>query len=160
MKNKLVIIVVLLLGLAVFFVVYKTKNIAQPVNKPVTENLFPLYPLELSTKYITDEEWPPKIELIPGEFKCLNSVDSIGINARVDEKIINGRTYCVTIKSEGAAGSTYTTYTYDTAGEPGEIVRITTTLRFVQCENYNNPKKSECKQEQAVFSPNITILGI
>jgi hypothetical protein len=63
---------------------------------------------------------------------------------------INGHEYCVTQASEGAAGSTYTTYTY-TWAQGAQTGKLSFVLQKVQCANYDEPQKTACKSEQAAF---------
>ena len=67
--------------------------------------------------------------------------------------------YCVESLSEGAAGSTYTSYTYTTL-KKGNLVKVNFTLRFPQCDNYDDPQKSECKQERTIFNPDSIVTGL
>jgi hypothetical protein len=65
-----------------------------------------------------------------------------------------GQTYCVTKQSEGAAGSVYTTYQYETAlGD--SIATVLFTLRTPQCLNYDNPQQSACISEQTGFDVDV-----
>ncbi len=68
------------------------------------------------------------------------------------KKNLGGQNVCENIMSEGAAGSIYTTYNYSWA-RGGQTVSLSFTLRMVQCDNYDDPNKSECKQERANFDP-------
>ena len=67
------------------------------------------------------------------------------------DKKINGRDYCVTISSEGAAGSIYTTYAYVTKIQD-KFVSFSFILLATQCDNFDEPEKSACKSERATFS--------
>jgi membrane-bound inhibitor of C-type lysozyme len=89
------------------------------------------YP-DFSHEYITPVAWPPLVTKI-GAVLC-----EVG-----EVKEIDGTEYCVTTLSEGAAGSTYTTYTYEREG-----VRAEFTLRFPQCLNYDQPEQTACVQDQ------------
>ncbi|HEY0011008.1 MAG TPA: hypothetical protein VGB97_03850 [Candidatus Paceibacterota bacterium] len=105
------------------------------------------YPKELPTTYIRVAEWPPKI--LRGEaFACEEGETEIGATR---EERINGKIYCVTSISEGAAGSTYTEYTYRTQDARGPLT-LNFTLRSVQCGNYNEPERGACEAERAAFS--------
>lgn len=97
------------------------------------------YPEELPTEYIIAQEWPPNIELRIAQFLCA-----------VPLREINGREYCVGEETEGAAGSIYTTYTYNTIKNEKMIV-ISFTLRYLQCGNYSEPRKTECESEREIF---------
>ncbi len=97
------------------------------------------YPDPFPGTYVSAQAWPPKVTLSSKAFSCAAPL------------VIHGNTYCMTQSSEGAAGSTYTTYRYTTHHDAG-LITLDFTLRFVQCGNYDEPKQSACKTEQAAFS--------
>lgn len=100
------------------------------------------YPKELQTTYIHTADWPPKFTVTNGVFICKDT----GIVT-----IINRQQYCVIKESQGAAGSTYTNYSYSTQKD-GKLVTLTFTLRFPQCGNYNDPQKTACENERTTFN--------
>ncbi len=110
------------------------------------------YPDPLPTTYISSVDWPPQVTMTAGTLTCAGSgaASSSEIIPAGMLKVINTRTYCVSKESEGAAGSTYTTYNYATA-QGDFVANITFTLRTPQCMNYDEPKQSACKNEQAQF---------
>jgi hypothetical protein len=111
------------------------------------------YPDPFPAQYISlaSDAQMPKIEVLSTPYSCTKGTKVInGIETRVDEGTINGRTYCVTESSEGAAGSVYTTYTYTTTIS-GKVVRGSFVLRSVQCANYEEPNKSACQNEHESF---------
>jgi hypothetical protein len=121
----------------------------------VHENRF-VFPETLSTKYVSTVEWPPLVQVKKGTFVCEESgSDVVGVG-RVEKRLVNGREYCVTTLREGAAGSTYSKYTYVFA-RGAEVVTMQFTLRAVTCENYDEPAQSECKVERAAFSVDAMI---
>lgn len=99
------------------------------------------YPEKLPTSYINTAEWPPQIKVLNGPYVCTTKA----------ERVIDGKKFCVTEEAEGAAGSTYTTYTY-ISQFGNKALSTTFTLRAVQCANYDEPKASECTMERASFS--------
>jgi hypothetical protein len=114
------------------------------------------YPETLGTTYIKTQEWPPKVTVAEGPFTCTESGSQITENGQTVKKTINGHVYCVTIQSEGAAGSTYTTYTYVTMLQ-NKMVSFNFVLKAVQCGNYNDPEKSDCESERANFDIDSTV---
>jgi hypothetical protein len=84
-------------------------------------------------------------------FTCKQTGKAIGPDGQTVSKNINGSNYCITTQSEGAAGSTYTTYTYKLPVQK-KVVTITFVARTPQCMNYDEPKQSECKDEETNFS--------
>jgi hypothetical protein len=109
------------------------------------------YPAKLSTTYISLVEEAPTVAVTGGPMTCKASGSEITPAGSTELKTIDGKAYCVTTKSEGAAGSTYTEYTYATEKE-GKVVAVTFTLRAVQCANYDEPQQTACEAERANFS--------
>ena len=111
------------------------------------------YPEELGTQYVHAQEWPPLVEQVVNVFSCeegdITAADGPLKSASLHE--IEGKAYCVTLFSEGAAGSTYTTYEYSTQQEE-RVVRIVFTLRTPQCVNYDEPERTACTAEQRAFN--------
>lgn len=108
------------------------------------------YPETLGTIYMRAYDWPPKVAVTNGPFECLAAGSEIERAGRTEPRTVNGRTYCVTKESEGAAGSIYTQYAY--AVDRGDTVLIfTATVRATQCANYDDTHRIQCEQERAAF---------
>ncbi len=109
------------------------------------------YPQKLSTTYIQPQTWPPTVKLTKAAFSCpagehvMNGLPTMNVTRTIDS-----RTYCVSSSSQGAAGTTYTDYTYATE-QNGQLLSISFTLRYPQCLNYDDPQKGECQQERNTF---------
>ena len=118
----------------------------------------PASPAGGSTNYIHPQEWPPKLLIIDNAgFSCEEG--GLGINGRPGmtiQKSINNTVYCIDSVSGGAAGTFYTDYTY-TFLKDGKLVKLTFTLAYPQCENYNDPQKTECEQERQTFDLDVLI---
>ncbi len=108
------------------------------------------YPAALSTKYINALDWPPKVQIIDAPFSCTGAGSETAQGGITEKKVINGRTYCITHETQGAAGSIYTMYAYATEIN-GKTPVFTFSLRAVQCANYDEPQKTECDTERAAF---------
>jgi hypothetical protein len=113
-----------------------------------------MYPEPLPTEFVTVADWPPAVSLVAGEFVCAG-VDTATANGAANSstilRVIGQSEYCVSVAYEGAAGSTYTTYQYVT--KQGDFLeQVSFTLRTPQCLNYDEPKQSTCKLEQANFA--------
>ncbi len=110
------------------------------------------YPEKLDTQYIFAQEWPPKLQVIDNSvFSCEQG--GLGINGRPGmtiQKKMNNIVYCIESVSEGAAGTFYTDYTY-TFLKDSKLVKLSFTLAYPQCDNYDDPKKTECEQERQTF---------
>ncbi len=127
----------------------KCEFVACPDNNPTAnwqtytdpvKNISFKYPSGIGTTYITAVEWPPSVEIKNETLSCTT-----------EKRTINAHQYCVSSVSEGAAGSTYTQYVYATQ-ENTRTAFVRFTLRTVQCENYDDPKKTDCKNERDAFT--------
>lgn len=109
-----------------------------------------LYPERIPTTFISAAAWPPEVVRANTRYKCVESAATTG-GSVTKKHLVGDREYCVTESSEGAAGSTYRTfeYSFQFGGEP---YRTTFTLRYPQCDNYDEPQKSACKAEQGTYS--------
>lgn len=113
------------------------------LSQPDTRGIQFMYPEKLGTTYISTaapEGWPPRVWLEAGDYSC----------AEQDEHKVGDRTLCLVRTSEGAAGSTYTTYHYITA-QDDFLAHTEFTLRFPQCLNYDEPQQNACQREQSSY---------
>ncbi len=112
------------------------------------------YPANLGTRFIlTDpQSWPPTVTLATTTFSCVQGQPTVnGLPTQKTKKVINGKIYCVETDNEGAAGTMYSTYTYTTL-KNAKLVSLTFTVRYPQCDNYDDPNKTECKNERQNFN--------
>lgn len=114
------------------------------------------YPVELGTKYISLTDWPPVLSSASSAYSCTQAGSEIEREGITTEVKVNGRTYCETKISEGAAGSTYTQYVY-TRAAGSSTQSLTFTLRSVQCGNYNAPEMNTCQAERDAFNPVVIV---
>lgn len=114
------------------------------------------YPKEILAEHISEAKWPPKLIIEDRSFICNPSGNEIQQGGQTEQRLVDNRVYCITKESEGAAGSIYTTYTYEFPKDHQTGV-ITFTLRFVQCQNYDDPKASECESERSTFDIDGTV---
>lgn len=98
------------------------------------------------TEYVVPVQWPPEVIVSSEKYSC-----KIGSQTKVLN--INGKSYCVTTQSEGAAGSVYTTYNYKTLIQK-KTVAMNFIVRVPQCANYDDPKKTDCENEKKNFNIN------
>ncbi|NCB20347.1 MAG: hypothetical protein EOM88_00270 [Clostridia bacterium] len=114
------------------------------------------YPKEILSEYISEAQWPPKLIIEDRPFICNPSGNEIQQGGQTEQRLVDNRVYCITKESEGVAGSIYTAYTYEFPKDNQTGV-ITFTLRFVQCQNYDEPKASECESERSAFDIDGTV---
>ena len=108
------------------------------------------YPQDLNTTYINASDWPPQVQVLSGPFACVDAGEPNARSGQTLAKTINGHNYCITIVSEGAAGSTYLQYAYETTMQDKNLY-FTFTLREPQCANYDDPQKTTCETERKSF---------
>ncbi len=127
-----------------------------------TENITFKYPESIKASYVSLNKWPPEIKIISNNYPkeveiegndliCKQTPKEESFYKRVYEKTINGREYCIKAVSEGAAGSTYTTYNYSTIFN-GDLLTINFVLQFPNCGNYPEAKRKECNKEREGFN--------
>ncbi len=115
------------------------------------------YPANLGTKYINLIDWPPQVAVINGPLSCTEAGTATSTAGVTKQQTINGRVYCVTTETQGAAGSIYYQYAYASQMPDGRVAILTFTAQYPQCVNYPEPKQTECKNEEASFDINPTI---
>lgn len=119
------------------------------------------YPETLSTKYLSPVVWPPELKVVNGEFSCLEGGTELAEEGETSLVIYQDQEFCLTKASEGAAGSTYTTYLYQVpVADWLAVVQVSLALRAPQCMNYDEPQASECEAELANFDPNLLALEL
>ncbi len=102
-------------------------------------------------KYITPVDWPPKVRTENGNYSCTTNGDETSRAGRTEEQTIDGKKYCVTVETDGAAGSIYKQYAYVFRSGTNMLKTVTFSIRQVQCGNYPEPKMSECQNERNSF---------
>lgn len=112
------------------------------------------YPKADSGNYVSVLDWPPTLQVLG------NSSQSGDPVCPTASRVINGKKYCVTVTSEGAAGSTYNQYAYVSKFSDGSQASLTFTARLVQCANYDEPLSTECKSAQASFDSDALADGV
>jgi hypothetical protein len=169
LNTILLIIVIILLAVGVYFLVNKKsqpqdgdflQNSEQENTVPVvinqqsapSANTITFAPL--TTTYIGGQssggQWPPLVTTVPANSPCTATNPEF---EKVAQRTINGKVYCVQTRTESASGSTYTTYTYTTG-----TTRVTFTLRFSNCGNYDDLQNNQCLAERANFNPDKIII--
>lgn len=116
------------------------------------------YPESLGDKYTGTVDWPPLIQILNEPFTCTEAGSEIGRAGKTEKRLVDNRFYCLTKITEGAAGSVYTQHAYafpvNSTGFSqggGQTAIFTFSTRRVQCDNYDEPEKTECKNLQTAF---------
>jgi len=115
------------------------------------------YPKELLVKYVSVAEWPPVIKIETGAYSCQTTPQEVSSMSDItSERMVDNRTYCVNIKNEGAAGSVYSSYIYTTT-KNGKLVKISFTLQYPNCNNYDEEQRKACTNEREAFDIDSTV---
>ncbi|MFA5109393.1 MAG: hypothetical protein WC458_02530 [Patescibacteria group bacterium] len=115
------------------------------------------YPKELLAKYISVAEWPPVIKIETGIYSCKTTPQEVSSMSDITlQRTVDDRTYCVNVKHEGVAGSVYASYAY-TAIENGKLIKISFTLQYPNCNNYNEEQSKACTSEREAFDIDLTV---
>ncbi len=115
------------------------------------------YPKELSTKYINVVEWPPVVKMETGIFSCNTTPQEVSSMSDItSQRLVDDRAYCVNARHEGAAGSVYSSYTYTTT-KNDKLVNVSFTLRYPNCNNYDEKQSKACTSEREVFDIDATV---
>ena len=117
------------------------------------------YTQKTALTYVSFQSWPPKVTTAIAKFTCAPGGTIGSAKGKTIKKDLPGGTYCINTMTEGAAGSTYTTYAYSTM--VGDVLAKTTFIaRTPQCMNYDEPEQGACKAEQAGFNPDVLADGL
>lgn len=166
MKN--IFIVILVVALAILsYMQFKPKEQVPPAsvvpsdqtttkNNQDSKDYQPNVSFDLPSQYIYAQNgWPPVIQSSDEKYSC--SPSRTEVSNRV-EKTINKRTYCVTLLQEGAAGSSFRTYTYSTFGIQGSSQKTSFTLRYPSCgvwQGDGTTKYTDCLTAQSNFTSSL-----
>ncbi|MDD4902134.1 MAG: hypothetical protein PHE24_03280 [Patescibacteria group bacterium] len=72
---------------------------------------------------------------------------------KIGRQDIGGERFCTQTWSEGAAGSSFTTYAYTNVNN-GSCVAVEMTIQYVRCENYDaGPNRDACLNKNNVVAP-------
>ncbi|MFA6536805.1 MAG: hypothetical protein WCT18_00205 [Patescibacteria group bacterium] len=116
------------------------------------------YPEDFNTTYIHPaiNFWPPAVSVEEKKMNCFVEGSEVSADGKTSKIKINNREFCVTEKSEGAAGSVFTDYVYSFQKE-NKMITLYFTIQKVQCVNYDEPQKSDCEKEQKAFDLNLLV---
>ncbi|MDD4304779.1 MAG: hypothetical protein PHG92_04860, partial [Patescibacteria group bacterium] len=115
------------------------------------------YPKELLAKYVSVVEWPPVIAIETSAYSCKNTPQEVSSMSDItSERMVDNRTYCLNVKNEGAAGSVYSSYVYTTV-RGGKLVKVSFTLRYPNCNNYDEEQSKACASEREAFDVDSTV---
>ncbi len=109
---------------------------------------------KLATRYMHVVNSPPaKITISEEVYTCnlAGTDESMAVSGKTEQHVVGRYEYCVTMQSEGAAGSVFNTYQYVTAYNEGSII-FDFTMQMPQCANYSETERKACEAERAIFS--------
>lgn len=174
MKTKAILILFIIFIIVASFGLYYWRQLTLEKNRQLEEltnwSIKPPHfdiPEELDAKYISAQDWkveiyeekdqyPSDFKIIDGGLDCEETPLENSFSERMSKKLINGRIYCVKAMSEGAAGTIYTTYNYATVIN-NNLVIVSFVARYPQCQNYDEPRKTECENEREIFDLDLVV---
>jgi len=115
-----------------------------------TDNKTLINSVSVNDKYIHPLKWPPVVTVIDAQFLCKVGGSNTQSTGKTSLVTFKGTEYCVTSLAQGAAGSTYTEYSY-TKQYGSKTAKLDFTIQSVQCLNYDELNKTECINKQANF---------
>ena len=133
----------------------------EEINKKSEEKCYYKLYINLNKDYIESQNWkvevlkkrkqfPSKYKITEGQIDYLESHSESEFISKIIRRKINGRIYCVESKSEGAAGSFYSEYSYATI-KNDNLVIVRCVIRYSQCMNYSEQDRSCCLEERESF---------
>ncbi|MFH1046702.1 MAG: hypothetical protein V1738_00200 [Patescibacteria group bacterium] len=109
------------------------------------------YPEELTTQYISTQDWPPIVTVRDDSYSCLEtSPEDSSLHEIISQRSVDDRLYCINVQHEGAAGSVYSSYVYTTLVDD-KLVEVSFTLRYSNCANYDDEQNQACAAERTTF---------
>ena len=96
-------------------------------------------------------DWPPVVEHLHKKYECHEGNTGGDVPLTTEERVINGKTFCISSTSDAAAGSRYTDYTYTTPVSDG-VEEVNFTLRYPSCGAYESPVRERCEYSQSHFN--------
>lgn len=108
------------------------------------------YPVTLGTNYVTPQQWPPTFTKATSTESCEPDEKEDASATTSSATTFNGVNYCLRERSEGAAGSRYTTYAVSFPKGNEQLI-MHFSLRRVQCANYEGSEQSACTSAQDSF---------
>lgn len=115
------------------------------------------YPNNLGYEYVSASDWPPRFISSYAPIDCELDEQTQAMSGLTDRtETINGASYCIWERNEGAAGSTYTNYQVSYK-QADQYVTMSFTLRYPQCGNYPEEERVACEAEQDNFPLNELI---
>ena len=163
MKNKTILLLLGAIVIIAGLIMVVFMNIPAPSSEEINENPEQVsainietvnfdFPETLDATYVSTVDWPPEIRVENTVYSCTEAGEETARAGETKEQVINGHTYCVTVVSEGAAGSVYRMYAYNFVYDEQNVF-VTFSLRFPQCANYPDREQLSCQEEQESFEP-------
>lgn len=110
----------------------------------------------LNLTYVTTVDWPPVARLDASAYSCTEAGTPTDRTGETRKVTLDGKEWCRTVVTEGAAGSVFHQYAYTTA-EQNQTLAVTFSVRMPQCANYDEPQQTACETEQEAFDPDSVV---
>ncbi len=108
------------------------------------------YPAEFGITYTRPVTWPPQIAISTDAYTCTPGGTEIDETGKTEKRNVNGQEFCKTVQIEGAAGSVYRTYRYQTMQDGAHLV-LSFATQSAQCANFPGAEKTTCENEALYF---------
>lgn len=174
MRNRYAFIGILAIVLIIVSIVFLSRSSmnSSPINQPSSDFQVDSswavatssqaswrYPADIRTSYIGTVDWPPQLQVVNEAFACTEAGSETSRAGITERMTVGGNEYCRTVVSGAAAGSRYEQYAFAFPDGSRTLI-FTFTLRFPQCDNYDEPRRSACKEEQSSFDVDEFLNGI
>lgn len=110
----------------------------------------------LNLTYVTTVDWPPVARLDASTYSCIEAGSPTDRAGETRKVTLDGKEWCRTVVTEGAAGSVFHQYAYTTA-EQNQTLAVTFSVRMPQCANYDEPQRTACEVQQEAFDPDNVV---
>lgn len=117
------------------------------------------YPGEFGVTYTHPVDWPPHVEVIENAYTCTPGGTEIDEEGKTEKKKVNGQEFCKTVQVEGAAGSVYRNYVFQTVADDKHIM-LSFSTQSSQCDNYPAAEKTTCQNEAMFFDLDSVIYSM
>ena len=131
----------------------------QAGNQPAPSSGAPSISTTISSPYITGSKWPPVISQSSTAYSCTPTT-APGAYPAITQKVINGKTYCISSAVDGGAGHFGGDYIYTTASGSGTKT-ATFQIQWNNCGGYGGPgdaQYDQCKIDQSNVFNNLDLM--
>ena len=151
----LVVVIVALGG----YVIVTNGSKQTPIMQDQSMNTPQAQPMNTTPQNITGSKWPPVISQSSTAYSCTPTT-APGAYPAITQKVINGKTYCISSAVDGGAGHFGGDYIYTTASGSGTKT-ATFQIQWNNCGGYGGPgdaQYDQCKIDQSNVFNNLDLM--